>query len=383
VALLRDLRVSAYRFSVSWPRVLPEGTGRVNPAGLDFYERLVDALLAEDIQPWVTLYHWDLPQALQDRGGWPARDTVAAFAAFADVVARRLGDRVRGWITHNEPFIAAIFGHYTGEHAPGLRDIRPALQAAHHILLSHGAAASALRAVRAEVPVGIALNLQPVHPASGSAEDQAAAGALDGFLNRWYLDPLFRGSYPADLLAALGPLAPVTQADDLARIAVPLDFLGVNYYTRVVARHDPAEPVTRAKVVQPAGAEMSMLWEIYPQGLPELLDRLHREYGPTPLLITENGMPLRDAPDAQGRVDDGPRIAYLRRHLAGVQEVLARGVSVAGYFVWSLLDNFEWAKGYAPRFGLVHVDFERQTRLPKASAAWYRELTQSGRLPGR
>ncbi len=383
VQLLRDLGVGAYRFSISWPRVLPEGTGRVNEAGLDFYDRLVDVLVGAGIQPWPTLYHWDLPQALQDRGGWPERSTVAAFVGYAEMVAKRLGDRVRGWITHNEPFIAAVYGHYTGSHAPGWRDPRATMQAAHHMLLSHGEATKALRAQRSATPVGIALSLAPVDPASAAAPDQAAAQRLDGWLNRWYLDPLFRAAYPPDLLGHLGPLAPAMEAADLATIAVPLDFLGINYYTRVVARHDPAEPVLQAGTVTPAGVETSMMWEVYPEGLPRLLERLWREYHVKSLLVTENGMPLADAPDKQGQIDDRPRIAYLRRHLSGVLRSIERGVPVQGYFVWSLLDNFEWAHGYGPRFGLVHVDFATQQRRPKASAAWYGQLVRTGKLPGR
>jgi beta-glucosidase len=381
IQLLRDLGVKAYRFSISWPRVLPEGIGAVNSAGLDFYDRLVDALVGADIQPWPTLYHWDLPQALQDQGGWPERRTVSAFADYAQVVARRLGDRVRGWVTHNEPFIAAIFGHFAGVHAPGVRDMRAALQAAHHMLLSHGEATLALRAAGArQVPVGIALSLQHVDAASESVEDREAARRLDGMMNRWYLDPLFRAAYPQDLLAEFGPLAPVVEPGDLERIAVPLDFLGVNYYTRVVARHAAGKPPLQAEPTVPKDAEMSMMWEIFPAGLPLLLERLWREHRPRQLIVTENGMPLPDVPDATGRIDDAARISYLARHLAGVERVRAQGVPVAGYFAWSFLDNFEWAYGYPMRFGLVHVDFATQRRTPKTSAAWYRKLIESGVL---
>jgi beta-glucosidase len=383
VPLLRDLGVKAYRFSIAWPRVLPEGAGRVNTAGLDFYDRLCDALVEVGIEPWPTLYHWDLPQALQDRGGWPERGTVDAFVEYAEVVAKRLGDRVRGWITHNEPFIAAVFGHYLGWHAPGVRDLRATLQAAHHILLSHGRAARALRALRPGTPVGIALNLSPVDPACDTAADQAAARRLDGWLNRWYLEPLFHAAYPTDLLAHFGPAAPAMKADDLADIALPLDFLGVNYYTRAVARHDPGEPAIQAQLVTPAGVERSMMWEVYPEGLPRLLEQLACEYPGPQLLVTENGMPLADVPDERDRIDDSLRIAYLRRHLAGVLHCIGQGVPVRGYFVWSLLDNFEWSYGYRPRFGLVHVDFATQRRRPKASAAWYAQVVKTGRLSGR
>jgi beta-glucosidase len=378
--LLRGLGVNAYRFSVAWPRVLPEGRGRVNAAGLDFYDRLVDALLGMGVQPFPTLYHWDLPQALQDAGGWPGRETVHAFADYAAVVGRRLGDRVRWWTTHNEPFVAAVLGHFTGEHAPGLTDPRAALQAAHHLLLSHAEAAQALRSA-APVRVGIALNLQPVHPASPSPEDQQAARRFDGLVNRWFLDPLFHASYPADLLAYLGPLAPVMEADDLKRIAGPLDFLGVNYYSRFVARHNPARPVLHVEEARPAGAEMSAMWEVYPAGLPELLERLGRDYRPAAILITENGIPLADTPDADGQVADNARIDFLRRHLAGVHQARDTGVPVRGSFVWSFLDNFEWALGYAMRFGLVYVDFATQRRIPKASARWYSQIIRDSQEP--
>lgn len=369
--LLRDLGVKAYRFSISWSRVLPQGRGQVNPAGLGFYDRLVDALLEMGIQPVPTLYHWDLPQALQDQGGWTVPETVAAFADYAGVLGRRLGDRVRCWITHNEPFVAAFFGHFTGEHAPGLKDLGATLRAAHHLLVSHGEATQVLRA-SAQVPirVGIALNLQPVHAASAHPKDQQAAVRFDGLLNRWFLDPLFRGTYPQDVVEQLGPVAPAVPAADMARIAVPLDFLGVNYYSRLVVRHNPALPL-QMEQVQPEGGERSLMWEVYPEGLPELLQRLGRDYQPAEMMVTENGTPLADVPDAKGQVEDAERISYLERHLSGVQQVIAQGLPVGGYFVWSLLDNFEWALGYKMRFGLVHVDFSTQERTPKASARWY------------
>jgi beta-glucosidase len=375
--LLRDLGVKAYRFSIAWPRVLPQGRGQVNTAGLDFYERLVDALRAAGIEPYPTLYHWDLPQALQDLGGWPARDTASAFADYAAVVATRLGDRVRHWTTHNEPMVVTVFGHFSGTHAPGVKDPQAALQTAHHLLLSHGQAAQAIRAgARGPVQVGIALNLQPVDPLSDSPEDRQAAWRLDGFVNRWFLDPLFRGEYPQDLLPHFGPLAPKVQSGDLETIRAPLDFLGVNYYSRVRVRHKP-EGLLQAEQVETSGGERSLMWEVYPEGLGRLLDRLVTEYRPPAILITENGMPLEDVPDAGGMVNDAPRIDFLRRHLAQLQEALARGAPVRGYFVWSLLDNFEWSLGYRMRFGLVHVDFATQQRTPKASARWYSQQITS------
>jgi beta-glucosidase len=380
VRLLSELGVSAYRFSIAWPRILPEGRGHVNAAGLDFYDRLIDALLKAGIEPYPTLYHWDLPQALQDRGGWPARDTVRAFADYATVVVRRLGDRVRRWTTHNEPMVVAVFGHFYGSHAPGVKDPWAALQTAHHLLLSHGQAAQAIRAeVHGPVQVGIALNLQPVDPLGDAPADQEAARRFDGFVNRWFLEPLFRGNYPQDLMPYLDGLVPAVQAGDLETIYTPLDFLGVNYYSRVRVRHNP-EAILQAEQVETPGAERSLMWEIYPEGLGRLLKRLAAEYRPPAIVITENGMPLEDKPDASGAVNDAPRIDFLRRHLAQVQQALAQGVPVRGYFVWSFLDNFEWALGYRMRFGLVHVDFRTQQRTPKASAAWYRQLMQSGRI---
>lgn len=373
VQLLRDLGIKAYRFSIAWPRILPEGRGRVNAAGLDFYERLVDALLAAGIEPFPTLYHWDLPQALQDQGGWPLRDTAQAFADYAQVVVQRLGDRVRRWTTHNEPMIVTAFGHVTGTHAPGIQDPAAALRTAHHLLLSHGLAAQAIRA-SAPVQVGIALNLQPVDPATPGEADARTARLFDGFANRWFLDPLFRGAYPEDASAAFGPLAPTPQPGDLETIRTPLDFLGVNYYSRMVVRHDPTNPLLQASLVETEGVERSLMWEVHPEGLGRLLERLTREYRPAALYITENGMPLLDQPDAAGAVNDPPRIDFLGRHFDQCRAALAAGVPLRGFFVWSLLDNFEWALGYRMRFGLVHVDFATQRRTPKASAAWYGQV---------
>lgn len=379
VALLRQFGIRAYRFSISWPRVVPEGIGPVNAPGMDFYDRLVDALLEAGIQPLPTLYHWDLPQTLQDRGGWPWRGVVPAFAEYAQIVAKRLGDRVSRWVTHNEPMVAAFLGHFTGEHAPGLRDPAQTYRAAHHLLLSHGEAVEAIRAAAPRTPqVGIALNLQPVAPASAAEEDQQAARHFDGLVNRWFLDPLFHGRYPEDIAAALGPLLPAGTPNDLARMSPPLDFLGINYYTRVVVRHDPTVPVMQARPVEPEGVERSLMWEIYPQGLGDLLARLNRDYRPAALFVTENGIAIDDVPDQRGWVDDGRRIDYLRRHLAQVREALENGAPVRGYFVWSLLDNFEWALGYAMRFGLVHVDFATGRRTPKASATWYGQVIEHG-----
>jgi beta-glucosidase len=380
VDLLRWLGVGAYRFSVAWPRVMPEGGGAVNEPGLDFYDALVDALIGAGIRPFITLYHWDLPQAVQDRGGWGARDTADEFAAYAAAVAGRLGDRVRHWITHNEPWVVATGGHEDGVHAPGHRDPGEALRVAHHILLSHGRAVEAVRETVPGAEVGITLNLAPIWPASSGEADRDAARRQDGSLNRWYLDPLFRGRYPEDAIAdrvrrghLAGPELPFVEAGDLKTIAAPADFLGVNYYSRWMVRAgDDGEPVVIPAV--PEEELTDMAWEVFPQGLYDLLIRLHREYGPPPIYITENGAAYADGPDDAGRIRDTRRIAYLRDHLAAARRAILDGVPLRGYFAWSLLDNFEWTRGYEKRFGLYWVDYATQRRVPKDSAFWYRDV---------
>ena len=376
VALMAELGLKAYRFSIAWPRIFPEGKGRVNPMGLDFYSRLVDALLERGIEPYITLYHWDLPQALQERGGWAARDTTAYFADYAHLVGSRLGDRVTHWITHNEPFVSAFAGHLTGEHAPGVRDPEVAFRVVHHLLLSHGLAAEALRGAVAQPKVGITLNLSPIHPASGSAEDRQAAQRADGAYNRLFLDPVLLGRYPEDMVALCGPLFPSVEPGDMERISAPLDFLGVNYYTRTVVRHDPGFPILEASEVRPSGSEYSEMWEIYPAGLYELLAWIKAGYPPVDLYITENGIPVPDTLEADGRVHDLRRTRYLRDHIVQVNRAIAAGVPVRGYFVWSLMDNFEWAFGYRMRFGLVYVDWATQERTVKDSGRWYAHLIQ-------
>ena len=381
---MRWLGVGAYRFSVAWPRVQPKGRGPANAAGLDFYDALVDGLLEAGIRPFVTLYHWDLPQALQERGGWAARDTVSAFADYAALVSRRLGDRVRDWTTHNEPWCIATLGHEQGHHAPGRRDPAESLRVAHHVLLSHGRAAEAVRRNAAGAQVGIVLNLTPVVPATPTEADRDAARQADGMLNRWYLDPLFRGRYPEDAVADRarqghldGPQMPFVKPGDLAEITTPLDFLGVNYYSRAVVRAgDDGQPV--GVQVVPTGQLTDMGWEVHPQGLHDLLVRVDRDYAPAKIFITENGAAYADGPDATGQVHDARRIEFLRGHLQAAQRALGDGVPVVGYFTWSLLDNFEWAHGYTKRFGLYWVDFVTQQRIPKHSAYWYRDVVASG-----
>jgi len=380
--LLKETGANAYRFSVAWPRVMPHGGATVNPAGLAFYDRLVDGLLARGITPFVTLFHWDLPQAVQDRGGWPVRASVDEFEEYARAVARCLGDRVTWWMTHNEPFFSGVGGYFLGNFAPGIVDPVAALHASHHLLLSHGRSARAIRAeARLPAKVGLALSLGSVHPATSSEADRHAAARFDAFTNRWFLDPVLLGTYPEELAARFAPLGTPIQPGDMEEIHQPLDFLGVNYYSRSIIRDDPTVPFLEAAQVKPEQGEFSLMWEIYPAGLFELLQRLWTEYRPPLLLVTENGMPVADAPDSRGRVEDSARISYLARHVAEVQRAMAQGIHVGGYFVWSLTDNFEWALGYGMRFGLVYVDFATQKRIPKASAAWFRDLIEHG-LPG-
>ncbi len=366
--LVAALGVDAYRFSVSWPRVQPLGQGAWNAKGLDFYERLVDGLLARGIKPYLTLNHWDLPDALQQQGGWADRDTVHRFVDYTLGVHARLGERVAAVTTHNEPWVIATLGHDQGIFAPGLKSRATAAQVSHHLLLSHGLAMQALRAAGSRAKLGIVLNLAPVHAASASEADLAAARLDDGRLVRWYMDPLFHGRYPADVLEHLGADAPAVRDGDLALIATPMDFLGINYYSRSVASADGAWNAGTSGL-----ALTDMGWEIYPHGLTELLLRLHRDWPVPPLYVKENGAAFRDT-CREGRVHDPERTAYLAAHIAAVGEALAQGVPMAGYMVWSLLDNFEWASGYTKRFGIVHVDYETQQRTMKDSGRWYRDF---------
>ncbi|MFO7655093.1 MAG: GH1 family beta-glucosidase [Candidatus Krumholzibacteriia bacterium] len=381
VGLMAWLGLDTYRFSIAWPRVVPDGIGAVSADGLDFYDALVDDLLGAGIEPFPTLYHWDLPQALQDRGGWASRDTAEAFVDYCVAVTRRLGDRVRHWTTHNEPWCVATLGHEEGQHAPGHRDPAEALRVAHHLLLSHGWAAGAIRRDVPAAEVGIVLIHTPAYPATDSEADREAARWFDGFFNRWYLDPVFRGSYPADAVADRiarghleGPEPPFVQNGDLAAIASPLDFLGLNYYSRVIMR---AGPDGRPTAVKPAPAPdlTAMGWEVFPEGLFASLRRIHLEYRPARIDITENGAAYDDPPpDDDGSIEDHARIAYVRDHLLAVRRAIAAGVPVRSYFLWSLLDNFEWSHGYEKRFGLFAVDRETRQRTRKASATWYRDV---------
>jgi beta-glucosidase len=374
VDLMAELGLRAYRFSVAWPRVQPDADGRVNERGLDFYERLVDALLERGIDPYVTLYHWDLPQELEELGGWRNAEIVGRFAEYASLVARRLGDRVRHWLTLNEPQVFSVLGHAFGGHAPGMRDWRAALLVAHHANLAHGAAAEVLRGQVAGARIGLALNLVRYEPASEGPEDVAAADRVDGTSNRWFLDPVFGRGYPADVAALFGDLLEGVDLDAVRSLRAP-DLLGINYYTRELVRaaDDGSDPA-RATIVRPPVPRTTMGWERYPEGLSLTLERVHREYAPASIVISENGAAYPDVPARDGSVSDPERTAYLVSHIAAVADARDAGVPVDGYFVWSLLDNYEWAEGYGQRFGIVRVDFETQRRTIKQSGRWYREL---------
>jgi beta-glucosidase len=375
IELMAQLGLKAYRFSVAWPRVLPTGTGQVNHAGLDFYDRLVDSLLQKGIQPFATLYHWDLPQPLQDKGGWPNRATVDAFVHYADVVSRKLGDRVHNWMTINEPWCVAFLGYGLGIHAPGDKDFSAALQAAHHVLLAHGQAVPVLRRNAGKTSkVGIVTNHSWVDAASTSAEDQSAARRMDGFLNRWFLDPLFKGGYPNDMLEHFRAFKFERQPGDMAVIAAPLDFLGVNYYTRTVVAAAPDDPIFHARILHPEGEYTEMDWEVYPFGLYKFLMRLQKEYAPPAVYITENGAAFNDVPTPDGEICDERRQAYLESHFDAAHRALNEGVRLKGYFVWSFMDNFEWAFGYTKRFGIVYVDYKTLKRTVKQSGQWYAEV---------
>jgi beta-glucosidase len=393
VALLRHLGHEAYRFSIAWPRVLPAGRGgraAVNERGLDFYSRLVDELLAKGIAPYPTLFHWDLPQVLEDQGGWPARATAEAFVEYVDAVTRRLGDRVKRWITHNEPWCSSLLSYQKGIHAPGRKDWPAALAASHHILLSHGLAVPVIRQNSPGAEVGITLNLSPSIPASKSPEDHAAARFHDGYMNRWFLDPVFRAAYPADMVseyAALGHLPPdwssLVQPGDLAHIAAPTDFLGVNYYNRHVARSAriaEEDNAPRTVFVAPERQWTDIGWEIYPEGMFEVLMRVHLGYRPDKIYVTENGVSYLEGPDTKKRVDDARRTTFLRDHLLSAHRAIAAGVPLEGYFAWSLMDNFEWDHGYTQRFGLCWVDYQTQERIPKDSALWYKKVIEDNAL---
>ncbi len=378
VALMADLGLTAYRFSIAWGRILPGGRGRVNPGGLAFYDRLVDALLAHEIQPMVTLYHWDLPAALDDLGGWLNPDAAEWLADYARVMFRALGDRVALWTTLNEPWVVTDGGYLRGALAPGHRNLYEAPIATHNLLRAHGAAVQAFRAER-KGSIGLVVNLEPKYPASASPADLVATRRADAYMNRQYLDPVFFGRYPDELAEIFGPAWPSHRDADLQLIRQPIDFLGLNYYTRSVSRHDDSVlPVRASSVRQPEQAYTETGWEVYPQALTAVLLWIKERYGDVPLYITENGAAFYDPPSpVDGRIEDPLRVHYYHEHLRAAEDAIRQGVDLRGYFAWSLLDNFEWSLGYAKRFGIVHVDYRTLQRTPKASARYYSEIIRS------
>jgi beta-glucosidase len=354
--LIRDGGFDAYRFSFAWPRLIPEGTGAVNEAGVDFYDRLIDGMLERGLKPFGTIYHWDLPSALMDRGGWMNRDIAGWFADYSALIGERFGDRLHATATINEPWCVAFLSHYLGSHAPGYRDMRAAARAMHHVLLAHGTAVAALRAEGTK-NIGIVTNLQKIEPASDKEADIAAAHTFDGIFNRWYLDGLYKGRYPEDILKRFESHVPSGYEADMATVSTPLDWVGINYYSRSLMTGDPNAPGGIGTVDGP-GEKNDLGWEIYPQGLSDLLVRVSREYTKLPIYVTENGM---------SEDDDARRTEYYDMHLKALRDAKEQGADVRGYFAWSLLDNYEWAEGYTSRFGIVHVDYETQARTPKGS----------------
>lgn len=376
IELMADLGLQSYRFSIAWPRIQREGSGAINQKGLDFYKRLVEKLHARGIRPAATLYHWDLPTPLHEQGGWTNRETAYRFQEYADTCFRALGDSVPLWITLNEPWCSSFLSYGIGEHAPGETDWARAVKASHILLLAHGLAVDAYRAAGLGGHVGITLNLNHVYPDSDSPEDLAAARWADGFQNRWFAEPVFKGAYPEDMLQDFSKWGPIDYIEpgDLAIISRPTDFLGVNYYTREVAkageqRQTPSAPLTE------------MGWEITPWALYDLLVRIKRDFTDLPLYITENGAAFADQVNAAGQVEDTDRVEFLREHFRATHRAIQDGVDVRGFYVWSLLDNFEWSWGYTKRFGIVHVDYETQQRSPKQSALWYREVIRQNGIP--
>ena len=379
VLLMRDLGLNAYRFSISWSRILPDGRGGVNLAGLAFYDRLIDQLLQQGIAPAVTLYHWDLPAALDDAGGWLNRDIAGWFADYASVVVRSLGDRVPMWTTLNEPWVSSDAGYLHGVHAPGHKSIAETPLASHNLLRAHGAGIQAIRAEGGR-QAGLVVNLEPKYPASESPADLAATRRADAYMNRQFLDPVFRGHYPEEMPEIYGSLWPEFSSEDFALIQQPLDFLGINYYTRNVTRDDPgALPVRSGRVRQDQTLHTTLDWEVYPAALTAVLTWVQQRYGALPLYITENGAAFEDTDPAEATlVNDPLRVSYLRDHLLAAYEAIRQGVDLRGYFAWSLLDNFEWNAGFAKRFGLYRVDGDTQRRTPKASAHFYADVIRSG-----
>ena len=379
VRLMAELGLQAYRFSIAWSRILPTGTGTVNGKGLDFYERLVDALLAANIKPNATLFHWDLPAALDDRGGWLNRDVADWFGEYARVVFGRLGDRVPMWATLNEPWVVTDGGYLHGVLAPGHRNLFETPIASHNLMRAHGMGVQAFRAESRVGQIGLVVNLEPKDAATASDDDVRAARRGDAYMNRQYLDPVFKGHYPEEMTDIFGPAWPDFPSEDFTLIGQKIDFLGINYYTRGVVRDEPtALPVRIAYVRQPEHAYTETGWEVHPPSLARTLLWVTERYGRMPLYVTENGAAFYDAPHAiDGAVEDPLRVWYYREHLKACRDAISKGADLRGYFAWSLLDNYEWSLGFSKRFGIMHVDYETQERTPKASALFYRDVIRS------
>lgn len=377
IALMKAIGVKAYRFSTAWPRLLPEGRGKPNEAGLAFYDRLIDGLLAAGIEPWLCLYHWDLPQALQDAGGWAKRDSVGWFADYSALVARRYGDRVKRFATFNEPSVFTLFGYLFGWQAPGIQDLPTCLQAVHHVNLAHGRAVDVIRNTVPQVSIGAIHNRQPCLPLHDTAADRAAAATLDQFWNRIFPDPQLRGRYP-DVFEPL--LEPYIRPGDMAAICRAVDWFGMNHYSPIFARAEAKAPLGFAWADPPKTAAQTPIgWQVRPDAFKAVLLEAHRDYR-LPIYVLENGCGGFEQPDANGQINDRERIDFLSRYVGAMREAMTEGVDIRGYFIWSLLDNFEWGSGYAQRFGLVYVDYPTQRRIPKASARWYADLIH-GRIP--
>jgi beta-glucosidase len=382
IALMSDLGLNAARISLSWPRIMPDGKGGVNQKGLDFYDRVVDSLLQRNIQPWVTLYHWDLPQQLEDIGGWPNRDLAEYFRDYAAVVADSLGDRVKHWMAFNEPWIFTILGYLTGIHAPGRHEPVEAMKATHTVNLAQGSAIRALRGSRNKpTAVGTAFSMSPVHPSTGSLEDRAAAHRWHHFYNMWFLDTVMKGEYPEIYVEGTFGDHVDVRPGDLETIKAPLDFIGINLYTRAVVAHDPHDRNIGVKQMRAGGEEVTEFgWEVYPPALSEMILRISHDYPNLPIYVTENGCSYGDAPGPDGKVDDQRRVSFLRRFIGEVARAMEAGADVRGYFLWTFTDNFEWAEGFRQRFGIVYCDFETQDRFVKESGHWYSRLARTGLL---
>ena len=371
--LMKWMGVDAYRFSVAWSRIIPNGVGPINQAGLDFYDRLIDGALERGIQPWITMYHWDLPQALQDRGGWNNREVVKWFEEYANVLTNEFGDRVKHWMTLNEPLCSAWIGHLYGDMAPGITDLQTALNASHHLLMSHGIASQVTRTNVKDSKVGIVINVTPAVPATDSDDDRRASKLADGFDNRWFLNPVFGQPYPADVIEVLGK-SPQIETGDMSLINQPMDFLGVNFYFRqTIASNPQGSPLPIKNIRRENVKRTAMDWEVHAPAFEEILTRIHRDYKPKEIYITENGSAWDDE-ITSGEINDEERISYMQSHLDAMFAAQKQGAPIRGYFAWSFMDNFEWAYGYDKRFGLVYVDYKTQKRTPKKSALYYREL---------